>query len=96
MPGTNGTGEEDTSSVLMASTKCVSECEETAVEMAVGAMTADDTAMDVVVAAAAAAAAKEFCQYGGGFASRLAGLASPRYPGKYPFHHGDSMSGFVC
>ena len=35
----------------------------------------------VVVAAAAAAAAKVLCQYGGGLASRLAGLASPRYPG---------------
>ena len=48
----------------------VPECEETAAtEVGV-----------VVVAAAAAAAAKVFCcQYGGGLASRLAGLASPRY-----------------
>ena len=62
----------------MVSTKCVSwECEETAVEVI-------EVDMEVVVvAAAAAAAAKGFCQYGGGLASRLAGLASPRYPERY-------------
>ena len=56
----------------------VAECAETTEGAEVGAKAA---AIEDVVAAAAAAAAKVFCQYGGGLASRLAGLASPRYPG---------------